>query len=599
VRLRPYQTQAVEGIRDSFSRHQRTLYVLPCGGGKTQIFSHIAAGVAQKNKRVVVLTHRSFLHRQVCEALTSWGVPHGKLVGGSRFLTRAPVTVASVFTLINRLDRFLPPDLIVIDESHHLAPNSNSWHKIVKAFPKAKVLGVTASPIRLDGFGLGDLFQDMVVGPQVIELTVQGYLSPIEAYGTNKQLDLDKVTVRGGDYAPGQLEEAMDKPVITGDAVDHYKSLADRTQAVAFCCSIKHAEDTAAQFRDMGHKAEAVHGKMDQFDIDQVFLRFGRRETQIVTSASLIDEGLDVPAIETVIDLSPTRSLGRYIQKVGRGARISPGKSKTLYLDHAGNFNVHGHYDQIRDWKLAGTTEAQFRAPSTPPARICKFCFAYFRPAPVCPVCGTPVIVDGRTVDHVDGELSQMTSAEDLLAAVELESREKSYEILLKIARGRGMPNPEGWAYAVLAAKTAQDRKAQVAYGERTVNGLSEAEHQALRESVNRAMSKEAIMETEQAWDLPESEDDWARAERIFMAILDDFLRQGHTISASLTSPNYAPKRIARHPDSEDIPMHVFKKTMERLFAAGKIKQETKGRPAHPVKFIVPASQNRAMSKEA
>lgn len=492
MKLRQYQERFVDDIRGAFTRQKRVLGVMPTGAGKTACFSYVARGTAQKQKRVLILTHRDFLHRQVCQALESWGVGHGKLKGGSRFLTRNPVTVASVFTLVNRLDRFIPPDLIIIDEAHHVAANRNSWHKVLDKFPDAFVLGVTATPIRADGNGLGDLFKEMVVGPQTIELIIQGYLSAAEVYAPSDTLDLRGVTVRGGDFVIGELDKTMGKPKITGDAVSHYTRITPNKQAVAFCCSIEHAEKVADAFNAAGYVAEAVHGKMDQFDIDQVFMRYDQGKTKIVTACNLISEGFDMPAIEVVILLRPTKSLGLYLQMVGRGIRPSPGKEKTVVLDHAGCTAMHGFVDEIRPWELTGSIERQIRAPSVVGARICKFCFAYFPTADVCPVCGTPVITDGRKVDHVDGELAQMTSAADLLAAVEAESQEQSYEILLKIARGRGMPNPEGWAYAVLSAKTAQSRKERIAFGERTVNGLTESEHQALRDSVNRAMSKEA-----------------------------------------------------------------------------------------------------------
>jgi len=492
MQLRPYQEKAVADIRDAFTRSRRVLFVGPCGMGKTNLFSYIARGVAAKQKRVTIICHRDFLHRQICTALEGWGVPHGRLKGGSKFTTRANVTVASVFTLVNRLKHYPAPDLVISDEAHHCALG-NSWNKVMKAFPNARILGVTASPVRGDRQGMADSFDEMVIGPQVIDLVMQGYLSAAEVYAPPMIANLKGVSVRGGDYAANELAEEMDKPSITGDAVAHYQRIAPGSQAIAFCCSIKHAEDVAAAFNAAGYAAAAVHGKMDQFDIDQVFLRYSRKEIKIVTACQLIDEGYDCPGIDTVILLRPTKSLGVHIQQIGRGIRPAPGKQKTIVLDHAGNTSRHGFIDEIRDWKLTGTVEKQSRAEAAPAVRSCPFCFACFRPAPVCPVCGAAQPVQSRQVQHVDGELERVTAADEIFAAAETENRDRQFEILTRIAKDRGMRAPEQWAYHVMAAQTAADRRKREEYtpGYRTVNGLPESDDAELKARVERAMAKE------------------------------------------------------------------------------------------------------------
>ena len=190
VTLRPYQTEGVEAIRASFARgNRRVLYVAPTGSGKTALFSYIAAGVWRNGKRVTVLCHRDFLLDQVSSALKMNAVPHGLLIGGSYGLPRAPVVVASVFTLANRLQHFKSPDLIVADEAHHLVGGS-TWAKVMAAYPQARMLGVTATPERLDGRGLNESFDDMVVGPSTADLIDQGYLAPPEVYAPATLPDL-------------------------------------------------------------------------------------------------------------------------------------------------------------------------------------------------------------------------------------------------------------------------------------------------------------------------------------------------------------------------------------------------------------------------
>lgn len=337
--LRPYQIEGRDKIRDAFAGGaRRVLYTLPTGGGKTATFSHIAAGVYHKRKRVVILAHRDFLLDQISEALREWRVPHGILTGGRIGVPRHHVVVASVMTLKNRIRHIPAPDLMIGDEAHHFA-RENTWGKIVQAWPTSKVLGVTATPVRTDQQPLGNMFDEMVVGPSVAELTALGYLSPTEVYAPSVP-DLSGVSRRMGDYAVGDLEVAMDKPSLTGSAVTHYQKITPGKKGVAFCVSLKHAEDVAQAFRVAGVASEIISGKMDRGERNAVLRRFTTGETKVMTACDLISEGFNCPAIDVAILLRPTQSLGLYMQQVGRAIRISPGKrclaAGTKILTHRG-----------------------------------------------------------------------------------------------------------------------------------------------------------------------------------------------------------------------------------------------------------------------
>lgn len=314
VELRDYQLSAVDGVRREFAMGRRSvLLVSPTGSGKTVTFAYVTAGTAQKNKRVLLLAHRRELLRQISKALTMNGVSHAVMAGGSLGTPRAPVVVASVFTLANRLARFEPPDLIIGDEAHHFTPRS-TWGKVVQHFPKARILGVTATPERHDGKGLGDLFQSMVMGPTVADLTARGFLSPAVVYAPAAP-DLSGVKRGANDYNQDALAEAMDKPSITGSAVAHYTRLAAGKKAVAFCVSIKHAEDVARDFRAAGYMATSIDGAMDDGTRDRILKDFAAGNIDVLTSCDLISEGFDLPAIEVAILLRPTESLGLYLQQ--------------------------------------------------------------------------------------------------------------------------------------------------------------------------------------------------------------------------------------------------------------------------------------------
>lgn len=477
VQLRDYQERAIEGVRDSFRQgNKRTLLVSPTGSGKTLMFSYISAGMAKNDKRIVIIAHRRELIKQISGALKNVGVRHGILVGGSIGIPKANVIVASVFTLARRLARFPAPDLLIGDEAHHFTPDS-TWGKVVKAFPKARVLGVTATPERLDGKGLGLLFDDMVMGPTVAELTEQGFLSPAEVYAPSKP-DLSRVRTRMGDYVTADIEGEMDRPSITGSAVAHYTKLAAGRRAVAFCVSVKHAKDVAEDFRLAGYSASHIDGTMDDVERDGVLAKFETGEIQILTSCDLISEGFDLPAIEVAILLRPTKSLSMYLQQVGRAIRPSPGKEKTIVLDHCGNTATHGFIDEHREWELtADKARKKKDGEAAPAVRTCPSCYSMHRPMPTCPKCGHVYQIKSRKIEQRDGDLVQISRAEDSKQAATVTDLNRRYEVLMKIGKSRGYSHPDKWAFNVICGQeSARLAKVRPANGGRSTNGLTEQE---------------------------------------------------------------------------------------------------------------------------
>lgn len=479
--LRDYQELAVEAVRDSYRRgNRRTLLVSPTGSGKTLMFSYIASGVARNGKRVLIIAHRRELLRQISKALTTAGVKHGLLTGGSTGIPQSNVIVASVFTLVNRLKFFPAPDLIIGDEAHHFTPNS-SWGQVVAAFPKALVLGVTATPERLDGKGLGELFEDMVMGPTVAELTEQEYLSPADVYAPSRP-DMKGVHTRMGDFVKAELENLMDKPSITGSAVAHYTKLAPGRKAIAFCVSVKHARDVAEDFRNAGYSAYHIDGGMKEGERDQVLKDFEGGKIQVLTSCDLVSEGFDLPAVEVAILLRPTQSLSLYLQQCGRAIRPAPGKEKTIILDHAGNTARHGFIDEPRDWTLDADKIKQRRAVAKekpPEVRTCPECFAMHATLPVCPKCGHVYKIKSRAIQMVDGELVQLTHADEARSAAEEKDWKRRFDVLIAVGRKRGYKSPNKWAFNVICGQEAT-RLAKMRSADRTTNGLTVEERQRI-----------------------------------------------------------------------------------------------------------------------
>jgi superfamily II DNA or RNA helicase len=482
VQLRDYQESAVQAVRDSFrAGHKKTLLVSPTGSGKTVIFSYIAAGMAKNNKRILIVAHRRELLKQISGALKKVGVSHAVLSGGTPGIPIANVVVASVFTLVRRMKAMKPFDLIIGDEAHHFTPDS-SWGKVVAGFPSARVLGVTATPERLDGKGMGQMFDDMVMGPTVAELTAQGFLSHAVVYAPSAP-DLGSVGTRMGDYVSKQLEDAMDKPIITGSAVKHYGKYADGKKAIAFCVSVKHAKDVAEDFRNAGYDASHIDGGMDDTERDGVLKAFEDGRVQILTSCDLVSEGFDLPSVEVAILLRPTKSLGLFLQQCGRAIRPHPDKERTIILDHAGNTARHGFIDDERDWSLADGFVANRgkNAEKVVSVRTCTACFAVHKPTPTCPMCGYVYPVTARKVKHVDGDLVMTSREDDPDISTQEGLMQKRHRVLTSVARKRGYNNPTQWAFNVICGQEASRLAKKVGMRDaQTTNGLTAEERAAI-----------------------------------------------------------------------------------------------------------------------
>ncbi|HTU54974.1 MAG TPA: DEAD/DEAH box helicase [Acetobacteraceae bacterium] len=355
--LRPYQQDCIGRLRSAYAAARRApVLALPTGAGKTIVFAAIGAGAVAKGKRVLVLVHRRELVRQASAKLAAAGVRHGIIAAGFAVAPDEAVQVGSVQTLGRRLDALPPCDLVVIDEAHHA--RAEQWRAIVAARPQARLLGVTATPCRLDGKGLGivagGLFDALVIGPGIAELTKQGYLVPARSFAPAKRLELGGVRTRAGDYVTGDLERLVGDGKITGDAVAEYRKRADHRPALAFCISVAHAEDVAEAFRAAGYRAQAAHGGLTARDRDAAVGGLATGEIEVLAACDLVSEGLDVPAVGAVILLRPTKSLVLHMQQVGRGLRPAPGKTELVVLDHVGNTLAHGMPDAERRWSLAG-----------------------------------------------------------------------------------------------------------------------------------------------------------------------------------------------------------------------------------------------------
>lgn len=416
MKLRAYQEELVGDIREAFKQHRNVLAVLPTGGGKTVVFTEIAKGAVSRGKKVLVLVHRVELLRQAYGKMKDAGLRTGLINPKYTPDYKADVQVASVQTLVRRLNKFPHFDLIISDEAHHAT--ASTWKQIFDAYQRAFILGVTATPIRAGGESLGrqngGLFDIMVEGPQITDLIALGYLVKPRVFCPPTKVDLSgvKTLKRTGDYDTLELAARVDKPQITGDAVAHYRKLADRQPCVVFCVSVAHAQHVAEEFRHAGYNAYALDGSLDDKTRSDTLRGLGNGKVHVVTSCDIISEGTDIPAIGCAILLRPTQSTGLYLQQVGRALRTLEGKSHATILDHVGNTFVHGLPDDFRLWTLDGVRSYNRKKEATdeekPLANTqCEHCYAIFPKAPKCPACGTEVAPKTRKLKSVEGELEE------------------------------------------------------------------------------------------------------------------------------------------------------------------------------------------------
>lgn len=456
MELRDYQQRAVDQLRASFrAGHRAPLLVSPTGSGKTVLFSYVATRTQQRGKRVAILVHREELLEQVSDTLELFGTPHGIVSAGQHYDARELTHVASVFTLARRMERVKVPDLVIVDEAHHAIAGS-TWGKVLREWrevnAKMQVIGVTATPLRLSGEGLGDVFDDMVLGPTTAELIESGALARYRMFAPAHTVDMSGIHKRAGDFVRGEVVAAMDKPRITGDAIEHYRRHCNGAPAIVFCASVEHAEHVAERFRAQGYRALSIDGGMDKTLRRGIVADFRRGALNVLTSCDLVSEGFDLAGIHAAILLRPTWSLALYLQQMGRALRPCEGKQAALILDHVGNSARHGLPDDAREWSLLGSGDVKKKGETV--ARQCPACYAIVPAAALtCKECGHEFEGQPREIEEAAGELSELDLARERREAKKAQAMAGTLEALIELGRMRGYRNAEAWARHVIQAR--------------------------------------------------------------------------------------------------------------------------------------------------
>jgi superfamily II DNA or RNA helicase len=354
--------------------------------------------------------------------------------------------VASIQTIAKR--QIPEPDLVIVDEAHHA--RARTWDTVLNRWDRARILGWTATPQRLDGHGLHQQFDALVEGPTAAWLIEHKFLSTYRLYCPPERPDLAGVHQRGGDYVKSELAERVNSRPVLAAAVRNYRLLAPGRRAIGFCVSVAHAEHVQRTFFEAGLPATIVHGGMGNSERSRGIDAFRQGSIKILLSVDLISEGFDVPACDCVLLLRPTASLALYLQQVGRALR--PSDQPAMVLDCAGNSLVHGMPDDLHEWSLDDIQKAKKGGVAPVPVRVCPRCFSVHRPALVCPFCGHVHHVTQRVLEEEDVLLVDRT--EELRAKRREVGQARDRAALLEIAKQRGYK--PGWADRILAARTSK-----------------------------------------------------------------------------------------------------------------------------------------------
>jgi DNA repair protein RadD len=385
VILRPYQQELFERVREAFRTARRVFMCLPTGGGKTAIFATMAASAFQKGRTIWICLPRHELITQASEALSHLNVPHGRITAGNQESKAFALHLVSSNTLIRRWDKIkTPPEFIILDEAHLYYDRQL---EICERYPLSKILGVSASPERLDGRGLSDIYDRLVEGPGIRTLVEQGYLCPIRYYAPPLE-GLNEVHRKGYEFDESELARLFERRKVYGKAVEHYERLAAGKTALVFARSIDEADKIAAEFRSRNWIFEPISGKTPKRQRRELLEAYSDGKIDGLVNCEIATYGLDVPRIECLILLRPTASKALQTQMIGRGLRASPhtGKKRCVILDHVNLIDEFGHPFDNYQWQFDGREKRSRSTNSEIRLRLCPETFLYCE-KPSCEGC--------------------------------------------------------------------------------------------------------------------------------------------------------------------------------------------------------------------
>jgi superfamily II DNA or RNA helicase len=417
--LRDYQKEAIEQLRNSLRQgNKRPILVAPTAFGKTILCGAIIKGAIAKHKSVLFLAPRRELIYQTVQEFEALGIHTSMIMAGEPLgYSMGRCKVASIDTLLSRAVRTnkmdLPKvDIIILDECHLMI--SKERKKLIDAYPKELIIGVTATPALPNNGSMGDVFDDLIITHDIKKLTEDGFLTPLRYFG-GSCTDLAKIKInKDGDFQERSLGSAMDDPKLIGDIFENWSRIAPTKQTVIFCVSCAHAQHVYELFLRKGIKAEYIDGRTEKNERKDRLDRIATKESQVLVNCQIATYGLNIPCLECCVLARPTRSLVNFLQSVGRIIRLADGKEEAILIDHAGAIELHGRIDDPMPWSLDGETtvterkEKAKKEEKTPKDVTCASCGYIFRQSRICPKCKYEMIPRHESIPFHQADLEEI-----------------------------------------------------------------------------------------------------------------------------------------------------------------------------------------------
>jgi len=362
--LRDYQVEYKTNIFHAWKTKRSVMLQMPTGTGKTRLFVSIIKDLqrsaSQDKPKILVLAHRKELIEQIFKEISGkYQIPCSIIMSGNFESKAVPVQVASVPTLSReeRLERWssFDFDFIIIDESHHV--KAKSYHSILRKFPNAKILGVTATPYRMSGRGFTGTFEELIEAQPVIQFIRQGYLCDYDYYSIQKLDNIHEKISRiskfdiEGDYSESEMMKIMDKKKVLSRIVDTYLNYANGKKGIVYTINQEHNKHVCEQFKQANIRAEAIDSNTKPELRENIVQHFRDGKIDVLCNVDIFSEGFDCPDVEFIQLARPTKSLALFLQQVGRGLRISSEKEKVIFLDVVGTYNRFGFPSTKRNWQ--------------------------------------------------------------------------------------------------------------------------------------------------------------------------------------------------------------------------------------------------------
>lgn len=394
ISLRDYQQAGIAALRKhSIEGRRRLVYAAATGSGKTVVAASIVA--SSRPLPLLFVAHRIELIDQAVRQIQAAGVERVGVIRADDHRTDygASVQVASKDTLIRR--RLPPAEIVIIDECHRAM--GAGYQRIISGYPDAIIIGLSATPWRLDGRALGDTFEALVQTVQYSDLIAQGAIVAPIVYSTKIDPDLKKVHTRQGDYALDDLEVAMTDAKVLGSVYDEWRAHSDGRHSVVFACTIAHSQAIVARFQAEGVRAAHLDGETPLDERRKILEDLEAGALEVVSNVGVLCEGWDQPSVKCISVARPTQSLSLWMQMAGRSLRPWNGITPII-IDHGKNVDRHGLPHEDRQWDLL--TGVKPKADRVK-LRTCPACFAIVQKNP-CEVCGhqAPVVVREVRVDE-------------------------------------------------------------------------------------------------------------------------------------------------------------------------------------------------------